>query len=269
MIKKSIKILALLFFSCLSAQDKPVETVYFEFDKFNLYEDQVKGILNFLKNTDTTKVESIQIYGYCDDRGANNYNYELSRKRVNTVQNILTEAGFNKNKIMIFEGKGRVLLKKEEESNLSESRSKNRRVDLFLVKKNSFGKGIYNSFQENHKTGDRIYLEKILFRMGSSKLTEQSKKELDKIVTLLQQQKTMEFKIIGHVCCTPSYFNDAIDKETLQRKLSLNRAKNVYKYLLDKGINSLRMRYAGYGNKFPLGQGEELDRRVEFLILKI
>lgn len=137
------------------------------------------------------------------------------------------------------------------------------------MKKNSFGKGIYNSFQKKHTVGDRIFLENILFVMGSSKLTTKSKAELDKIAVQLQKDKTMEFEIRGHVCCTPSYYNDAIDKETKERKLSLNRAKTVYRYLLSKNINSLRMNYKGCGNQFPLGKGDALDRRVEFLISKI
>ena len=267
--KKSFAILLLFFSSYLVAQGKPVETVYFEFDKFTLYEDQIQIIVDFMKKIDTTKVESIQIYGYCDDRGDNDYNFELSKNRVTTVQNILMANGFNKNKIVIIEGKGRVIVQKDMVENLSEIRSKNRRVDLFIVKKNSFGNGIYNSFQDKHKVGDRIYLENILFSLGSSALTEHSKKELDKLAVLLLKQKTLEFEIRGHVCCTPSYYPDAIDKETRERKLSLNRAKNVYRYLMNKGINSLRMHYVGSGNKFPLGQGEALDRRVEFLILKI
>ncbi|TDD78168.1 OmpA family protein [Flavobacterium caseinilyticum] len=267
--KKSFHLLLLVFSSCLFAQGKPVETVYFEFDKFTLYENQIKTIVDFIKNADTTKFESIQIYGYCDDRGDNEYNYTLSKNRVKTVQNILVSNGFNQNKIVIVEGKGRVILKNDAVEGLSETRSKNRRVDLFLVKKNSFGNGIYNSFQDNHKVGDRIYLEKILFPLGSSKLTEKSKQELDKIVVLLQKQKSLEFEIKGHVCCTPSYYDDAIDKDSRERKLSVNRAKNTYKYLVSKGISSLRMKYVGCGNKFPSGLGEELDRRVEFLITKL
>jgi hypothetical protein len=47
------------------------------------------------------------------------------------------------------------------------------------------------------------------------------------------------------------YYDDAVDKETKERKLSLNRAKNVYKYFITKGVNSLRMKYIGCGNKFP------------------
>ena len=266
--KRTISILALLFLSYTSAQEKPVETVYFAFDKHYLNKDQIKNIVTFIQNIDTSSLESVQIYGYCDDRGANDYNYTLSQKRVQTVRNILTKTGINKSKIIIFEGKGRVLLKKDEEENINEKRSKNRRVDLFVVKRNSFGSGIYNSFQDKHQVGDRIYMQTILFQLGSSKLTYKSQHELDKIVAILQKQKTLEFEIRGHVCCTSNQHSDAIDKETNKHNLSLNRAKTVYNYLHNKGINRLRMQYSGQGNKYPLGQGDKMDRRVEFYISK-
>ncbi|KIA86917.1 OmpA family protein [Flavobacterium sp. AED] len=267
--KNYFKIVLFLFFGYLSAQEKPVQTVYFDFDKYAIDNEQIKTIIDFAKKSDTTKIESIQIYGYCDDRGDNDYNYELSKNRVKTVQDILTANGFSKNKIVIIEGKGRVILTKENEENLTEIRSKNRRVDLFIVAKNSFENGIYNSFQDNHKVGDRIYLENILFALGSSALPLESKKELDKIAAILQKNQKLEFEIRGHVCCTPSYYEDAIDEYTHERKLSFNRARNVYRYLLSKKINPQRMSYKGCGNRFPLGKGDALDRRVEFLILKI
>ena len=267
--KTIFRILFLLFFCHLKAQNKPLETVYFEFDKSDLYNDQIKTIIDFAKNADTSKIESIQIYGYCDDRGEKDYNYKLSKNRVKTVEDILIYNGFNKNKIVIIEGKGRVIIQPDSIDNLTEIRNKNRRVDLFVVKKNSYGKGIYNSFQENHKVGDRIFLENIFFALGKSELTLQSRKELDKMALLLQKHPTLQFEIRGYVCCTPDFFDDAIDEGTHERKLSLNRARNVFKYLVLKNINSLRMSFKGCGNKFPLGKGEVLDRRVEFLVLKI
>lgn len=264
-----LKLITLLSFGHLSAQGKKVETVYFDFDKFTLEVEQQQTIRNFIIQTDTSKIESIQIYGYCDDRGANDYNYKLSENRVKTVRNLLTTNGFNKNKIVIVEGKGRVILTDNSLDNLAEIRSKNRRVDLLIVKKNSFGKGIYNSIQDKHILGDRIYFENIQFPLGSSKLSLDSKKELDKIVEQLQKNKNIEFEIRGHVCCTPSYYYDAIDRATNERQLSFNRAKIVFWYLISKNINSLRMTYKGCGNKFPLGKGEDVDRRVEFLITKV
>lgn len=267
--RTTLSILFVFFIITIKAQNKPVETVYFEFDRSDLYNQQISRIIDFVKNADTSKIESIQIYGYCDDRGDNDYNYKLSKSRVKTVQDILTYNGFNKNKIVIIEGKGRVIVRTDTIEDLTETRNKNRRVDLFVVKKNSYGKGIYNSFQEKHKVGDRIYLENIHFALGRSELTVLSKKELDKIAAILQKHPTLQFEIRGHVCCTPSYYDDAIDEGTRERKLSLNRARNVFKYLSSKNINSFRMSYKGCGNKYPLGKGDALDRRVEFLVLKI
>nr|WP_294926963.1 OmpA family protein [uncultured Flavobacterium sp.] len=79
--------LFLLFIYNLSAQQKPIETIYFDFDKYILSNQQTKVITDFVKNIDTTKIESIQIYGYCDDRGTDEY--RLSKDRVNTVLEIL------------------------------------------------------------------------------------------------------------------------------------------------------------------------------------
>jgi outer membrane protein OmpA-like peptidoglycan-associated protein len=269
MMKKFMLFLVFTTLNSLMAQGEKVETVYFEFDKFTMDQYQENKILEFVKKADTSKIESIQIYGYCDDRGGNEYNYKLSENRVSTVRTLLTNNGFNKNKIVIIEGRGRVIIKNDEVENLMDVRTKNRRVDLLIVKKNTFGKGIYSNIQEKHSIGDRIYFEKIYFALGSSVISKQAEEELDKIVVILQKKPTLDFEIRGHVCCTPSYYDDAIDKKTRERKLSVNRAKAVFRYLISKHINSLRMSYRGSGNKFPLGMGEALDRRVEFVITKI
>ncbi|RZJ53222.1 MAG: OmpA family protein [Flavobacterium sp.] len=266
---KICKTIFVFFVLNLSAQQKPIETVYFDFDKFDLNEQQTNCISNFIQTIDTSKIESIQIYGYCDDRGNDEYNFRLSRNRVNTIQKLLVSKGFNKSKIIILEGKGRVVIKPDTVENLHETRSQNRRVDLIAVRPNSYGKGIVTSFKDKLKIGDKICLESILFDIGSSKLTHTTKKELDKIAKLLQEKKTLQFEIRGHVCCTPEIYADGIDKATKERRLSWNRAKTVFIYLLDKKVAINRMTFQGCGNKYPLGKGDKFDRRVEFLITKI
>lgn len=263
------QIITLFIFYFLSAQEKKMETVYFNFNKYNLDTQQEQIIYDFIRMIDTSMIESIQIYGYCDDRGNNDYNDKLSKKRVNTVRSILLNQHFNKNKILIIEGKGRVLIKADTIENIKKIRSRNRRVDLLIVNKNTNSKRIFNSLQEKHAVGDRIYFKNILFAMGSSKLSLTSKKVLDKIILKLNKNKKIEFEIQGHVCCTSTQYNDAIDKTTKERNLSSNRAKAVFKYLLNNKISRFRMNYKGYGNKFPLGKGDALDRRVEFLITKV
>lgn len=265
---KSIVIFSFFIFGTFYAQDKKIGTVYFKFDQYSLDKEQEQDIVDFVREIDTTKLESIQVYGYCDDRGTNDYNLKLSQNRVDAVRKILIANGCNKSKIVIVEGKGRVLIDNFSGESLADIRSKNRRVDLLVVKRNSFGKGLYNSFQDHHEVGDRIFLENIFFELGSSNLTEASKKELDRIAEILQKNKGIEFEIRGHVCCTPNFYKDAIDRGTKERKLSLNRAKNVFRYLISRNVNSLRMTYRGLGNQFPLGKGDDYDRRVEFLITK-
>jgi outer membrane protein OmpA-like peptidoglycan-associated protein len=262
--KKGFQILVLLYFSYLSAQENNVQSVYFEFDKFTLEKNELSLISEIFNSSDFSKFDAIQLYGYCDDRGSADYNDKLSKKRVAFVQDFLLSNGVAQNKIFICEGRGRVIMNKDTVKNLKEIRDKNRRVDLIFVKKST-----YTSFPENPKLGDNVILERVTFDMGSSELSINAKKELDRTVLLLKKYKTLRFEVKGHVCCTSSKYSDAIDKETQNRDLSENRAKNVFMYLRSKGISPYRMSYKGYGNRFPLGKEDAQDRRVELYITQL
>ena len=253
------------------SQEETVHSVYFEFDKYNLDEKQATDVVAFIRALDTTRVESIQIFGYCDDRGKDEYNFKLSTNRANTIRDKLLEKGIKNKIIVTIEGRGRILLE-EDIDNVSEARSKNRRVDVVVnfepLPPPPLDPGVYSTVKEKMVVGDRILLQNLLFERGSSRLTVSSRKELDKIARLLHRFKTLEFEIQGHVCCTPSFQKEAIDKHTRKRELSKNRAYSVYKYLISKKVSAKRMRYKGYGNTQPLGKGSEFDRRVEFVITK-
>lgn len=265
----------LLFLSLLPntvfSQEEVVHSVYFEFDKYNLNDKQATDVVAFVQGIDTTRVESIQIFGYCDDRGKDEYNYKLSNNRANTIKNKLLEKGIKNKIIVTIEGRGRILLE-EDIDNVSEARSKNRRVDVVVnfepLPPPPLDPGVYDAVKEKMVVGDRIIMRNILFERGSSKLTFSSRKELDKVARILHKYKNLEFEIQGHVCCTPSFQREAIDKDTRKRELSKNRAFAVYKYLISKKIPAKRMTFKGYGNTQPLGKGSEFDRRVEFLITK-
>ncbi|WP_298397440.1 OmpA family protein [Flavobacterium sp.] len=267
-----LKFLPLLFFGFVSAQEEAVFSVYFEFDKFSLDEKQAKDVVNFIKNTDSTRIESIQIFGYTDDIGKEAYNFKLSTNRATTIQSKLTENGVKNKIIVTIEGKGRILIDDDIVDNLPEKRSKNRRVDVVLNLKELpklVLPGFYNMIQKNHVIGDHIYLENILFDKGSSHLTTKAKSELDKVALLCLRYKNIEFEIQGHVCCTPPNQKEAIDKDTKKRQLSTNRAQSVFKYLAFRRVPKNRMTFKGYGNTVPLGKEPEYDRRVELVITKI
>jgi outer membrane protein OmpA-like peptidoglycan-associated protein len=267
-----LKILPFLFLGFVHAQEEVVQSVYFEFDKYSLDEKQGKDIVDFIKNTDSTRIESIQIYGYTDDIGKDAYNFKLSTNRANTIQSQLIENGVKNKIIVTIEGKGRILIDDDIVENLPEKRSKNRRVDVVLNLK-ELPKlempGFYSMIQKNHIVGDHIYLENILFDKGSSKLSLKAKAELDRVALLLVRYKNIEFEVQGHVCCTPMNQKDAIDKDTRKRHLSINRAESVYKYLAFRRVSKNRMKFKGYGNSVPLGKNTQYDRRVELVITKI
>jgi outer membrane protein OmpA-like peptidoglycan-associated protein len=269
---KLLKYLPFLFFGFLQAQEEVVHSVYFEFDKYSLGEKQGNEVVDFIKNSDSTRIESIQIFGYTDDVGKEAYNFKLSTNRATTIQDKIIESGIKSKIIITIEGKGRILIDDDIVENLPEKRSKNRRVDV-VINLRPLPKivipGFYNTIQKNHIVGDHVYLDNVLFERGSSKLTFKSKTELDKIAKLLMKYKNYHFEIQGHVCCTPPYQKEAIDKETKKRQLSTNRAETVYKYLLFKKIPKTRMTFKGYGNTVPLGKGADYDRRVEIVISKV
>lgn len=271
--KRSLYLL-LTFLVTLSAlaQEETVYSVYFDVNKYNLDDKQGNNVVAFIKAIDTARIETIQIYGYCDDRGKDEYNFKLSTNRANTIRDTLLGRGIKNKIIVTIEGKGRIMLE-EDIDNVSEARSKNRRVDVTVnfkpVPPPKLEPGVYNALKKDLIVGDRIYLDNILFERGSSKLTTKSKLELDKMVRFLQKHKAIKFEIQGHICCTPTFQKEAIDMDTRKRELSKNRAFAVFKYLVSKKISPNRMTHKGYGNTVPLGKGTEYDRRVELAITGI
>lgn len=263
------------FISFLSvAQEEVIQSVYFDFDAFKIRSDQQKTLQQFIKSIDTNRVETVQIYGYCDDRGKDAYNYDLSTKRANTIKDTLLLKGI-KNKIIIsIEGKGKILIDDDLEVNLPEIRSKNRRVDILVTykPKKPEKRNLPDNFTTLNKdviVGDKITLDKVFFERGSSILSLSAKKELDKIAIKLHRYPKIQLEIQGHICCTPPYQKEAVDKGTKKRELSINRAKSVYKYLISRRINQNRLTFNGYGNTKPLGGSSEQDRRVELIITKV
>ena len=271
------RFLSILFFvfSCFTfgQEEEEVHSIFFEFDKFNLKTEQADAVVAFVSKIDTARIESVQIFGYCDDRGKDQYNYTLSTNRANTVKDKLIEKGIKSKIIITLEGKGRIMLDEDMQTNIPEARSKNRRVDVVvnfkpIVIEDLKIPGVYSTIKKDRIVGDRIYLDHVLFERGSSQLTYKAKKELDRIALELHKYKNIHFEIQGHVCCTPTFQKEAVDRDTKKRELSINRAKRVYNYFLMKRISKTRMTFKGYGNTQSLKKGSTLDRRVELLITK-
>ena len=236
-------------------------SVYFDTDVYNLTKTETTRLQKFLSSNTKEDVLKIEIYGFCDDRGSNNYNLILSQNRANAIKEIFSQASFFPEKISTVDGRGELLLNIVDENDPSVIRALNRRVDIVI----SYPEKNEKIIQEVDKQENKIILENVLFITGYSYLTRLSKKTLDDVAETLKKE-TFSFVIQGHVCCTEGEL-DAVDRKTNKRNLSIARAKYVYDYLLKKGIKKSRMSYEGMAHKYPLGGSEDKDRRVEILIL--
>ena len=278
------KLIFIFMFSInyLIAQSNIQHVVYFETDKYIVPETEKNRLLLFTQNLDINKIKKISIYGFCDDRGSNNYNLVISQNRANAIKKLFSFGGINEKLISNVDGKGEVLLKIVTAEDLNIIRGLNRKVEINVeynspkkevVKVEEEKENIDNrkkplTLESNLLVGDKIVLNKILFRTGYSYILEESIPVLEKIARILKEKNKVYFTIQGHVCCTANG-RDAIDRGTGRRNLSLARARYIYEYLMKNGVARKRMKYVGLKHKYPLGGDPKFDRRVEIEIINI
>ena len=282
----------LFFFLCLLittsvfSQSEIKHDVYFNTDEYDVPLTEENRLLLFISSLDTVAIEKISIYGFCDDRGTNDYNLELSQNRANAIKAMFSDYGIDQNLITNVNGKGEILLKVLNEDEVSKIRGLNRKVEIIVLPKTEkiteekTEKEVTETPKEDKKVttqdiangtvkkGDKIRLEKIYFKTNYSYVTSDSKKTLEELAKILVEKKNIYFTIQGHVCCTQNS-RDAVDKKTQKRNLSVARAKYIYDYLARKGVDKKRMKYVGMRRKFPLGGDPKYDRRVEIVITYI
>ncbi|HHH50658.1 MAG TPA: OmpA family protein, partial [Saprospiraceae bacterium] len=110
-----------------------------------------------------------------------------------------------------------------------------------------------------------IILKNVFFDTGSAELRSISFIELDKLYKLLIDNPKLAIQINGHTD------NVGADKDNLV--LSNGRAKSVYDYLIQKGINPTRLSFKGFGETMPIDtndtdEGRQNNRRTEFIVVK-
>ncbi len=111
-----------------------------------------------------------------------------------------------------------------------------------------------------------IRLNNIFFDSDKAELLPASKRELERLVLLLNKYPSMEIEIRGHT--------DAQNTAEYNMKLSEARARAVVEYLVRTGIASGRLAWKGFGLTQPVAsnetkEGRQLNRRVEFMIVKM
>ncbi|HLN72826.1 MAG: OmpA family protein [Methylococcaceae bacterium] len=108
-----------------------IEPVYFDYDKSSYKggeKAKVDKIISLLKQNKDYKVK---IIGYTDNKGTDEYNMDLSKKRINTIANALTAGGINKDRISM-EPRGKA--NPASSNDTEEGRALNRRIEVEVVK---------------------------------------------------------------------------------------------------------------------------------------
>jgi outer membrane protein OmpA-like peptidoglycan-associated protein/Tol biopolymer transport system component len=124
-------------------------------------------------------------------------------------------------------------------------------------------------------SNEPVLLANVFFDLSKATLRPESNVELNKLVDFLTKNPMVKIELGGHTDTRGD------DKENL--KLSTDRAKAVYDYLITKGIKSDRLSYKGYGETKPVVSDAEIaklasekdreaahqsNRRTEYRIIK-
>jgi outer membrane protein OmpA-like peptidoglycan-associated protein len=248
-------------------------TVYFDFDIDEADTNSNNSLLQWTAKHSDAHIKSI--FGYTDSIGTPSYNNGLSKRRATSIYNQLKNTS--------------VFLENAEVKGLGETVTeadapKNRKVVItFIAQKESPVTNtpdlqepkpqptympVLKTLDEQisgAKKGDKIVLQNIIFYYDSPLLLPESAPMLDKLVYILKIDANLKIDIQGHKCCSPSDVTN----------LSGDRAKSVYQYLVNHGVDKNRLSYQGFGTNRPIYSipekteaQREANRRVEIEVLE-
>lgn len=121
----------------------------------------------------------------------------------------------------------------------------------------------------NADNGDtRVYIEgKIVFDTARWTIRPESQKTLEALLKFLQERPDVtRLRVEGH---TDSRADDEYNQE-----LSAKRSLAVCHWLVERGVDNIRLVAAGYGERDPIGpneiaEGRQENRRTEFHVMEV
>jgi outer membrane protein OmpA-like peptidoglycan-associated protein len=271
-------VLFLLLIHCVSTANSQLQTVNIYFDKMSS-EIRPEGMLELEKlailiQADSTVIQSISAYS--DTLGTLELNARLAKERFNNSLKVLgiqnNDNYFEANiygeefpfvaseyNIELFRRVTIVHFVKEEviaEVSVEEVvKEVDNDIPSTLLMQ-------LEQFSLNTTKEEMLLQLSILFVGDTDVFLNSSTPELEELQQFLKKNKNIDIHIRGHVCCIPN------------NKLSKERAKRVYEYLVQNSIKANRLSYKGYSNKSPLISPElsETDRqgnrRVDIILKK-
>jgi outer membrane protein OmpA-like peptidoglycan-associated protein/opacity protein-like surface antigen len=105
-----------------------------------------------------------------------------------------------------------------------------------------------------------VILERVTFKSGSAVLEPEASRSLDQAAEALMYWSDVKVEVGG--------YTDNRGSDALNKALSLDRAKSVRTYFVNKGIDASRIEVKGYGSANPVADnntpaGQAQNRRVE------
>ena len=115
------------------------------------------------------------------------------------------------------------------------------------------------------ENGKSFKINDILFEINSFEINHISMSILSLFSEYLKQNQDLVVAIEGHT--------DNIGNKIENLYLSKERAKSVYDYLIQSGVQKQRLSYEGFGEEIPIvsndsEEGRTLNRRTEFKVLR-
>ncbi|RSK46495.1 PA14 domain-containing protein [Hymenobacter perfusus] len=101
--------------------------------------------------------------------------------------------------------------------------------------------------------GQRLTLPNLYFTQSTADLLPTSRPVLNQLARRLREQPAMRLEIAGHT--------DNVGDAALNLRLSRQRARVVRQYLVQQGIDSVRLLARGYGSARPLADNRDPQQR--------
>lgn len=229
-------------------EQKLLKSIFFDFDKFNIRQDQESRLNYNLDLLEEFKDYYIVLDGHADERGAQKYNVALAGRRAETVKQFLVQNGFDPEKITINAyGEDYPVKKGHNES----SWWYNRRVDI----------SIWETDPANWANRN----QSIFFDSKSANFDEAQLKRIDRSVAMLQES-SQSFIIL--VANTKDYSSDQENLDLAKKRLDA-----IKDYLMDNGISEDRISAIDNGKVYPFFSDSadskaSLDSRVDLLVIQ-
>ncbi|MCK4840888.1 MAG: OmpA family protein [Methylococcales bacterium] len=154
--------------------------------------------------------------------------------------------------------------REETEKALADARAKSLEAERAIARAKKLEKELSELNAKKTERGLVFTLGDVLFGSGKATLLPSSARNLNKLVSFLQENQDRKVLVEGHT--------DSLGSNALNMRLSERRAYAVRVALLEKGVNSARISSRGYGEDNPVAEnttsmGRQQNRRVEIVVL--